>query len=391
MLSYEEALQKTLRRSQSVDTEVVSIFDSLNRVLAEDINSQLDMPPFDRSLMDGYACRKDDLGKDLLIVETIPAGYVPRKKILEGQCAKIMTGGVVPEGADAIFIVEDTIKVGRSRVRSKHTDIPDYIAKKGSDYKPGTTLIESGTKIDPQQMAIMASIGVTEVKVKSLPKVGVIATGSELVEPSEDISAGKIRNSNSTQLIAQLKKMGIKATYYGIVEDDFDKIYATMKKATSENNVVLLTGGVSMGDMDYVPGVMEKLGLEIVFDRVAIKPGKPTTLAVSEDVTVFGLPGNPVATFVIFEFFVKPYLYKAMDYEFSPTVLPLKLGQTISRKIVDRESYVPVVFDKEGVLYPLRYHGSAHIDALNRAQGFISYPQGVSQLEEGSVVNVRLL
>ena len=196
----------------------------------------------------------------------------------------------------------------------------------------GQTVLSKGEIIKPQHIAVMASVGCANPYVSVKPKIGVIATGSELVEPYEKAEGPKIRNSNSYQLSAQIEKMGADSKYYGIAEDTEEAIDACVKKAKAENDVILVSGGVSMGDYDFVPDILKKNGIKIMFDQVAIQPGKPTTFGVADDVICFGMPGNPVSTFVQFEILVKPFLYKMMGYHFMPNYFPLILGKTINRK-----------------------------------------------------------
>ena len=401
MIRFNEAYNIVIGSVEKYGTEQVDISDSLNRVLADDVKSDLDMPPFDKSAMDGYACREEDLVYELEVIETIPAGCTPRKSIGKCECSKIMTGAMMPKGANCVVIVEETEVTGTSRVkvtgsREKSSDgnfsffqkRKGNICYQGEDVKQGEIVLHKGEIIKPQHIAVLATVGCVKPCVSVEPKVGIIATGSELVEPHQKANGAMIRNSNSYQLSAQVKKMSAIPNYYGIAEDTEEAIDRCVKQAIVENDVILISGGVSMGDYDFVPEVMKKNGIEILFNRVAIQPGKPMTFGISDDIVCFGVPGNPVSTFVQFEILIKPFLYKMMGHDFNPKISPLILGETIKRSKSDRESLIPIEI-RDNKVYQIAYHGSAHINAMSTTEYLVSIPIGTAEIKEGTVVNVR--
>jgi molybdopterin molybdotransferase len=221
--------------------------------------------------------------------------------------------------------------------------------------------------------------------------VGIIATGDELVEPDITPGPSQIRTSNSYQLCAQVRTAGGVPAYYGIVHDNEEALDAALKKALDETDVVLLSGGVSMGDYDFVPAVMARNGIEILFDSIAAKPGKPTTFGVSPGKWCFGLPGNPVSTFIQFEILIKPFLFALMGHAYREPHLMLPLGRAVRRKKADREAWLPVRIGEDGRVLEADYHGSAHINGLCHADGLITVPIGVTVLQEGTLVRVRPL
>jgi len=389
MLAFEQALKIVLDAARPLDGERVAIDQALNRILAEDVKSDVDMPPFDKSAMDGYACRRTDLGRELTIIETIPAGSAPTKSIGENQCAKIMTGAMVPPGADCVIMQEFTENPTAQTVRFTGKTTADNICFKAEDVRAGDIVVSKGTRLGAEHVALLASVGCVQPLVTRKPKVGIIATGDELVEPAEKPTGSQIRNSNSYQLVAQTVQAGSLPHYYGIASDTEQAIDTMFKKAVAETDVILLSGGVSVGEFDLVPGILKKNNIKLAFEKIAIKPGKPTVFGASDQVFCFGLPGNPVSTFVIFEILVKPFLYKMMGYDYKPRVLPMRLENTILRKRPDRESWMPVAFTGNGAVRPIEYHGSAHIAALGSADGLISVPAEVTELKEGTIVNVR--
>jgi molybdopterin molybdotransferase len=229
------------------------------------------------------------------------------------------------------------------------------------------------------------------VKVFSTPSVGLLSTGDELVEPSQKPEGSQIRNSNSWQLMAQLQSLGINPSYYGIVSDDASSLEKILSKSIAENDLTILTGGVSMGDFDFVPGVFAQLGLNILFDSIAIQPGKPSTMAISPDGKVcYGLPGNPVSSFFQFELLIKPIIYLMMGNRYSPPHLSCLMGSDYERKRSGRLSLLPVSINNKGEAVPVDYHGSAHINTLLSANGFIFIPAGKNIVSKGEQVDVRL-
>jgi molybdopterin molybdotransferase len=391
MLPFEEALKTVLNSVHSLGSERVDLTLALSRILAEDAKSDMDMPPFKKSLRDGYACRRADLSNELEVVEIIPAGFAPTKSIGPGECAKIMTGAAVPQGADCVVMVEFAENPTDSTVRFTDEDTDDYISHKGEDIKAGEVVIPKGTHIGPQHIAVLASVGYTRPLVSKRPRVGIVATGNELVQPEFRPGPSEIRNSNSFQLTAHVEGMGAVARNYGIAKDTDEAINTMFQKAIKENDVIIVSGGVSMGDFDLVPGIFRQNNIELLFEKVAIKPGKPTVFGVSENIYCLGLPGNPVSTFVIFELLVKPFLYKLMYNDYKPAAIQLPLGESIKRNKTERQSWVPVVITDAGTLKPVDYHGSAHINSLCNADGLVSIGIGVEEIEKGTIVPVKLI
>ena len=389
MVPFEKALEIVMDSVRVLDAEQVDLGQALNRILAEDVHADLDMPPFDKSAMDGYACRRADLDGELAVIETIQAGYVPTKAVGKGQCSKIMTGAMIPEGADSVIMIEYTESVGADKVRFAGKQTRDNICYRGEDVRAGAIVLRKGDRIAPQHIAVLATVGRVRPNVARRPRVGVIATGDELVEPSVQPGPSQIRTSNSYQLCAQVTATGSFPTYYGIVKDTESAIDAALKRAQSENDVVILSGGVSMGDFDLVPQVMAQNNFRILFDSIAMKPGKPTTFGVSPDAYCFGLPGNPVSTFVQFEILLKPFLYALMGHRFHAPHVVAPLAESIQPKKTERESWIPVALTDTGEVRAIDFHGSAHINALCRADGLLVIPAGTTSIEKGMLVRVR--
>jgi len=391
MIPFDKAFEIVMAHARPLDSETVALSESLGRILAEDVRSDIDMPPFDKSAMDGYACRRADLGRELEVVEVVQAGTPPSKAIGEGQCAKIMTGAMLPEGADCVFMIEYAEEARPGLVRFTGSATHDNICRKSEDIRAGDIALRRGARIAPQHVAVLATVGCTHPRVYRKARVGIIATGDELVEPDERPGPSQIRTSNSHQLRAQAITADTVPAYYGIARDTKSDIDGAMKRAMAENDVILLSGGVSQGDFDLVPDIMTANGIEILFDSIAMKPGKPTTFGVSPSIYCFGLPGNPVSTFIQFEILVKPFLYKLMGYDYRPSYSLRPLASSIKAKGTDRETWLPVKFTPDGRVEAGIYHGSAHINALCDADGLIVLPAGSGVLQEGTLVRVRPL
>lgn len=389
MIKYEEAIEIVKANYTLLGTERVDLKESLNRVLREDIISDMEMPPFDKSAMDGYACRREDIKNELEVISVIQAGYKPDITIGKNQCAKIMTGAMIPDGADCVIIVEDVEVLPGGKIKYLKDSTADNTCLRGEDVKIGEILLSSGTRITAKEIASLALCGGVNPLVSVKPRVGIISTGDEIIEPYGKPGLSQIRNTNSYQLIAQCIEFGVIPNYYGIVPDTNEAITAAIKKAKEENDLILLTGGVSMGDYDLVPAILKEQGYKILFDKVAIQPGKPTVFGRDGEKYVFGMPGNPVSSFIIFEFFVKEFLSASMGLTEFKKIIRCELAGDFRRKRDSRLARVPARINAEGKAEPIEYHGSAHINSLASADGVISIPIGVNELKKGTIVDVR--
>ena len=389
MITYEEAYRIVTGTVFRTGKGQVKFNESLGRALTVPVKSDMDMPPWNRSAVDGYACRHEDLGNDLTVLEIVAAGVMPSKEVTPGTCSRIMTGAAVPQGADYVFMLEESEIKSEGLVRFTGKAGRSNIAKAAEDLFKGQTVLKAGRFIKPQDIAVMAAVGATEVTVSNKVNVGIISTGNELVEPDQTPAEAQIRNSNASQLMAQVTRAGATAKYYGIAADDEASTTKLLSAAIAENEVVLISGGVSFGDFDFVPAVMRSMGLTLHFDQVAMQPGKPLTFCTGDRKAVFGLPGNPVSTFVQFEVMVRPYLNKMMGVTAEEPLLMVPLAADYSRKRADRMAWIPVIINAGGEALPVEYHGSAHITALPDAWGIITIPRGQSWIQKGEVVSVR--
>ncbi len=389
MISFEDALNIILTDVRPTGTERIGFNNALFRVLAQDVFSDVDMPPFDKAAVDGFACRRADLDSELELLEIIAAGQIPSKVVSKGKCIKVMTGAIVPQGADTVIMVEHTQETRPGFLRFTATITSPNIAYKAEDVKSGDKVWGKGMQILPQHVAIFASVGCVNPIVARQPRVAILSTGDELVEPDQIPGTAKIRNSNGFQLVAQVKAAHCISNYMGIIPDDEHATDQAIAKALAENDMVILTGGVSMGDFDFVPKIMLKNNVEILFQKVAVKPGRPTVFGRTKSSYIFGLPGNPVSSFINFEVFVKPLLYKMMGMDWKPLSFELPMGVDFHRKTADRVEFLPVNIEETGHVVPVRYHGSAHIHAVCFANALICIPKGINEIKKGALVNVR--
>ncbi len=321
-----EAVQKIMEYQLPGVTEQVSIDDSYGRFLSEDLIATSDVPHFDRAPYDGFAVRSIDTRDasptnivEFEVVDHIGAGMVSKKVIGAFQAVRIMTGAMMPEGTDAVVMFElaqGSEKNGIPFMSIKRSfKKGDNVSFSGEDAKQGEILVRKGTLINPGIQAMLATFGYERVAVAKKPLVGLFATGTELLEVNEPLVPGKIRNSNSHMIAAQIERAGGIVRYFGKLPDEFDTCFEAVKNALNDVDLLITTGGVSVGDFDYLPAIYEKLGAEVFFNKVAMRPGSVTTVAQYNRKLLFGLSGNPSACYVGFELFTRPIIRRMLFSE----------------------------------------------------------------------------
>ena len=316
---------------------------------------------------------------------------MPRQSIGQGQCSRIMTGAMVPEGADCVIMQEyaETGEDGRVFFTGDRTET--NIHPRGQDLRKGDLLLRKGIRLTPGHIGIIVSAGRSQVSVSGKLKVGILANGSELVEPQIRPEGPQIRDSNSHQLAAQVKRAGHIPLQLGIVPDDSELLADRINEAMKKVDLLLLTGGASAGALDLVPDLLKKLGFNLAFDRVAIQPGKPVSYGHRDGKVCFGLSGNPVSSFVQFELLVRPYLEKCSGEKPPGRLIRIRMDKGYQRKTADRKFYLPVCFTPKGKCVALKYHGSGHLHALEKLSGFAVIPAGKRKIKKGDWVYVRLI
>ena len=386
---YQKLLNIIANIEADTQTESKELSQALQCVLQEDILAEMDMPPFNKSAMDGYACRREDLGNELKVLEVIPAGIMPTKKIGKNECSKIMTGAALPEDADCVFKVEESKETEAGLIICMNAKTKNNICYLGEDYKRQEVLIQKGCILGPDHLAVAAGAGYQKLQVSKMPSVGLIITGSELLDPGVPMQAGKIRNSNGIQISSLLQKMGITCNYYGIVGDELELLTHNIEKAFLENDIVMVTGGASMGDFDFVPKFLVNEGFKIYWERTGLKPGNPMTFASRKGKYFFGLSGNPVSSLVQFEYLAKPVLYQLLGASYQAFRFRAVLESDFIRKNADRQAVLPVILNAAGKIEQVDFNGSAHINGLASGNAFIEMPVGVFELKKGDWAYVR--
>jgi molybdenum cofactor synthesis domain-containing protein len=318
LIEHPEAVRLVLENTHRLPAENVPLVEARGLALAEDVRARFNSPPFDNSAVDGYAVRSDDAeaGRTFRVVDEAPAGRPATKSVGEGEAIKIFTGGVIPEGADAVVMVENTSGWGEEFELKKAASPGQNVRGSGEDVREGDVILSAGTEIGPPEIALAATQGYGSLPVYRRAEVVVLSTGTELVEPGErELEPGEIYDSNSFAMIAQAEEVGARARRVSAASDDAEVLRDAVKEALETADVVVTSGGVSVGEKDLVKGTMLELGVEQVFWGVKFKPGKPLFFGVREGASVFGLPGNPVSAMVCFELFVRPALVKMMGRE----------------------------------------------------------------------------
>jgi molybdopterin molybdotransferase len=398
MISVEEALEILLSNLPERKVAQVPFQKALGRILAETLIATSDIPPFHRSAVDGYAVIAADIQNapvELALIGESRAGGGMPGRLQSGETMAIMTGAPIPDGADAIQMVElcrPVIGGGKISIL-KPVRAGDNFVPRGHEVKAGGSALEAGHRVGPAEIAVMATFGYTQVKVYRKPHVAIFATGDELVEFNQVPRPDQIRNSNAYCLASQLKLMDLDADYLGIVRDDKDELRRQML-AGLERDVLIITGGVSMGEYDFVHRVFQDLGLEILFNKVAIKPGKPTVFARRKDKLIFGLPGNPISALITFECFVRPVLGRLCGVK-SPE-LPRMRGELLAdmRQSPGRTAFMPAwVFWKDDgwKVEPLLWKSSADIVGFAGANATFIFPKNRDFLGKGEIVELMLL
>jgi molybdenum cofactor synthesis domain-containing protein len=382
--------------------EEAVLLEAYNRVLSEDIVSTLDIPPFNRSTVDGYAVKAEDTFRaeennpvTLEVSGVISVGEEPKVILSKGEAAEIVTGAPIPEGADAVVMVEDTEREDDVlRVFSAVT-INENVMKKGSDIKKGTAVLRKGQLLGSSEIGVTAALGLTKVKVLRIPIVAVLSTGAEVTEPGKPLPPGKIYDINAYSLSTAVVESGAKPVYFGVVPDDKQALFKALQTALASADLVITSGGVSVGPRDYTPQIVDSLGKPgIVIYGIAVKPGKPTTIGFVGEKPVFSLPGHPTSALLIFYLLAKPLIQQLAGRPPTgmKTVKAIAGSRMFSAK--GRRTFVMVKleFDKNCSLIaePVDTGASGAITTLAKADGFVEIPENIQFIDADQEVAVVL-
>jgi molybdopterin molybdotransferase len=400
-----EAIQRIMRDVQEGSVERIPLTEANDRYLAEEISANQDVPAFDRSLYDGYAIKAEDtimatseMPIEFEVVGHIGAGAVFLEELKQNQAVRIMTGAEMPKSSNAVVMLEHVKELNKEGkhfiVVQQPILINEKVFKKGKEIQKGRALVKKGERITPGIVGLLATFGYSDVLVGIKPKVGVLATGSELLEINEPLVPGKIRNSNSYMLMAQVENAGATPIYLGKLEDDLEKSYEAIKAALQKVDILITTGGVSVGDYDYLPEIYDRLNALVLFNKVAMRPGSVTTVAKLQNQFLFGLSGNPSASFIGFELFVLPVIKSLLGND-EPYLF--------SHKAILTEDYlVPNTFTQvirtsikvEGTNVFVSSNGlnmSSSITSIVGAEALVILPPSEIGYEKGSIVDILSL
>jgi molybdopterin molybdotransferase len=398
MITVRQALEIALQKTARLPVETLPLLESAGRILAEDVISDVDMPPFPRSSMDGYAVRSADVRHAparLQVVGTIPAGSYPNFSLQSQQAAKIMTGAPLPPGADAVQMVEKTrpLEEGTAVAILESVSAGNNVSPLGSEARQGEIVLPAGKFISPGVVGLLAAVGKNTVAVYRAPVVGILATGDELVEVDAKPGSGQIRNSNSSTLYAQVRQAGGRPDLLGVAKDT----KANLRHRIADGlhyDLFLATGGVSMGDLDLVEDVFAEFGLEVFFDKIAMKPGKPVVMARSNrGGIIFGLPGNPISATTVFEVLVRPVMRKMMGFPVYQNQMVLATLTEPFANRSGRENYAPAVVwyeENRFMVRPLKSKGSGDVVTYAKSNSYLICPIDRTVLNADETVVVML-
>lgn len=402
MIHVTEAQAIVLQHARALPADACALDqNALGRVLAEPICSDIDSPPHDKSMMDGYALRTAELVEGIgcfQVVEEITAGRTPQVALSAGKVARIMTGAPVPEGADAVVMVERTREEGGDRVRIEDPGLQPgkNIMPRGREMRRGETVLSAGAVLRPQELGLLAAVGRDRAVIIPAPRVAILSTGDELVDAPAVPGPGQIRNSNGPMLVAQVARAGGRPKYLGIARDEKAHLAAKVAEGLTDD-ILVLSGGVSAGKLDLVPDVLAEAGVVAHFHKVAMKPGKPVFFGTrplgDASTLVFGLPGNPVSSLVCFELFVRPALRRLAGHA---VVGPCMVSATLAegfRHQSDRPTYHPAELtdDEEGRRVRARpWFGSPDLRSITSANAFLVLPAGMETYPAGTRMSVLL-
>ena len=372
--------------------------DSLGYTLAEDIKATYDVPMFNKSPYDGFAIRSEasagasgESRVPFKVIDHIGAGSVSNKSLKDNEAVRIMTGAKIPDGADAVVMLEQTVATEEGFTIRKPFSKGENISFQGEECKAGDVILEKGTKIDAGVIAVLATFSYEYVEVYEIPTVAVIATGSELLEINEPLTEGKIRNSNGPMIHALCQGLNVKVEHYKTISDDFDALYALVKTALDNHDIVITTGGVSVGDFDYMPEVYKKLEAEVLFNKIAMRPGSVTTVAKKGNQFLFGLSGNPSACYTGFELYTRPVLLKMMGRQ---AIYPTMMKATLSEDFTKPNPFTR--FIRADLNYsdlsvkPSGFNKSNAVVAIATSNAMIVLPGGTRGFKAGDEVDVLI-
>jgi len=397
MLSLEQARELMLAAVRPLPSETVDLQEALGRFTAEALSSTVDLPPADNSAMDGYAVRAEDLALAasgapvaLRVIGTAPAGAVFDMVVERGTCARVFTGSTLPRGADVVVMQEDVQQNAEdpsSVVFVESAPLGENVRRRGEDVKTGALLLEAGEKLTAPRLSFLSAAGISAVRAGRRPIMGLVATGNELREPGQRLEAGAIYESNRVGLAALARQAGALPQIYPLVPDDLSATKAALDQALSECDVVISTGGVSVGEMDWVKAAFAAIGGQVDFWSVSMKPGKPVAFGRWKEKLFCGLPGNPVSALVTFLLLARPALLRLQGArEVLPWTIPATLCEPLANH-AGRRHFMRVMLDERGGARSAGHQASHVLSAMARADGLVDVPPNTT-LAAGTIVAI---
>lgn len=401
-ISVKEAIKRVVEQDFQTETKKIALNDSLGYILSEDIIATYEIPRFNKSPYDGFALRSEDTkgasGENRIefeVIDHIGAGTVSDKTVGPNQAVRIMTGAEIPAGADAVVMLEQTREAedGHSFTIRKTFDHNENISLKGEETEVGDVVLKKGQRINAGGIAVLATFGYTKVPVHRMPSAAIIATGSELLDVADELEPGKIRNSNGPMILGLLNQFGLDGEVYKIQQDDFEESLAVVKQAMETHDMVITTGGVSVGDFDYLPAIYKALDAEVLFNKVQMRPGSVTTVAVAQNKYLFGLSGNPSACYTGFELFVKTGVLSMMG---ANEQFPQVIKATLMEDFKKANPFTRFIRAKatlngmQATVVPSGFNKSGAVVAIAHSNAMIMLPSGTRGFEKGYTVDVIL-
>ncbi len=392
MISYDQALAFVLEKAKPIGVEKSDLNNAFSRVLAQDLVSPFPLPRFDNSAVDGYALGQPGSAEVWRVVRTISAGDPSGPPLGVEECARIFTGASVPSETLTVVMQEDVEILGNSSIQAKlHRG--KNIRRAGEEVEKGSVALHAGTPLNAAGIGAAATLGLESVPVYRAPSVGILVTGAELTAPGSKLTEGQIYESNQAVLAALLRSSGITPKLAQVIDDSPEQTENSIRAALENCDLVITTGGISVGDRDIVKSTLQNIGVEEVFWKVAIKPGKPVYMGCLGSKTVFGLPGNPLSVFAVYVLLVKPYLRSVMGFANpGPDRIRAALSKSVSHKLGRRE-FIPAVIESRGsemAVTPIVGQGSHMLTGMARANAFVDIPADVEEICENEQVSVVL-
>jgi len=391
MTKKQDALDIVLKNIKRLSSQKLSVECAIGHVLAKSITVPRDLPPFNRSAMDGYAIALGDDGVEFKVKGEVCAGQVYKGRIRPGIAVKVMTGAQLPTGTAKVLMKEHVEETMPGHIRISIDDDRVNVRYKGEELRKGDKLFSAGQIISPVVLANIASLGIGNISVYQKPTAGILVTGNELLKPGSRYEPGKIYNSNGPMLRTLLAQRGVDVALELSAKDTRAALKNAFNKLLKKSDVILISGGISVGDYDLVYETMKECGAKIHVSRIAIQPGKPFTFAKYKNKSIFALPGNPVSVFVTYNLFAVPALYRMMGMDFEHSIETRTFKGRFERDRTERELYLPVIFDGNDCVRSAKYQGSGDLYTLSQADSLMIVPIGKGNVKDGERVKVMSL